>query len=115
MAHKIIRTAKNLPNSLAQAHTKLGFVGEAEHVWGMMTEQNLIGAIKELESAVAAMNEESKPDLLPHFNRIDELTDELPPGTDRDLMHYLRNKSYEKARLCLEERQNEIEKGGCLR
>lgn len=80
----------------------------------MTTEQNLIGAIQELESAVAVVNVEPKPDLLPHFNRIDELTDQLP-DTDRELMHYLRNKSYAKARLCLEGRQEEIEKGGCLR
>ncbi|HJO08815.1 MAG TPA: hypothetical protein QGH16_03135, partial [Verrucomicrobiota bacterium] len=67
----------------------------------MTTEQNLLGAIKELESAVATMNEEAKSNLLPYFSRIDELTDELPPDTDRELMHYLRNKSYEKARLYL--------------
>jgi hypothetical protein len=80
----------------------------------MMTEQNLLGEIRELESAVAAMNEEAKPNLLSYFSRIDELTDELPPDTDRELMHYLRNKSYEKARLYLEGRQGKIEKGGCL-
>lgn len=81
----------------------------------MTTEQNLIGAIQELESAVAVVNVEPKPDLLPHFSRIDELTDQLPGDTDRELMHYLRNKSYAKARLCLEGRQTDIEKGACLR
>jgi hypothetical protein len=78
-------------------------------------EQNLIGAIKELESAAAEVNEEPKPDLLRHFSRIDALTAELPGDTNRELIHYLRNKSYAKARLCLEGRQTEIEKGGCLR
>ena len=81
----------------------------------MTTEQNLIGALKELESAVAVVNVEPKPDLLPHFSRIDELTAQLPGDTDRELMHYLHNKSYAKAHLCLEGRQIEIEKGGCLR
>lgn len=81
----------------------------------MTTEQNLIGAIQELESAVAVVNLEPKPDLLPHFNRIDELTDQLPGDTDRELMHYLHKKSYAKALLYLEGRQTDIEKGACLR
>jgi hypothetical protein len=81
----------------------------------MTTEQNLIGAIKELESAAAAVNVKPKPDLLTHFSRIDELTAQLPGDTDRELMHYLRNKSYAKALLYLEGRQIEIEKGACLR
>ena len=78
----------------------------------MTTEQNLIEAIKELESAV--VNVEPKPDLLPHFGRIDELTAQLPGDTNRELMHYLHKKSYAKALLCLEGQQEEVEKGGCL-
>ena len=81
----------------------------------MTTEQNLIGAIKELESAAAAVNVKPKPDLLTHFSRIDELTVQLPSDTNPELMHYLRNKSYAKALLYLEGRQIEIEKGACLR
>ena len=81
----------------------------------MTTEQNLIGAIKELESAAAAVNVKPKPDLLTHFSRIDELTAQLPGDTNRELMHYLHNKSYAKALLYLEGQQTEIEKGACLR
>ena len=81
----------------------------------MTTEQNLIGAIKELESAAAVVNVKPKPDLLTHFSRIDELTAQLPGDTNRELIHYLRNKSYAKALLYLEGRQTEIEKGACLR
>ena len=81
----------------------------------MTTEQNLIGAIQELESAVAVVNVEPKPDLLLHFSRIDELTAQLSGDTNPELMHYLRNKSYAKALLYLEGRQTEIEKGACLR
>ncbi|MDB4341585.1 hypothetical protein OAA59_00050 [bacterium] len=81
----------------------------------MTTEQNLIEAIKELESAVAVVNVEPKPDLLPYFGRIDELTAQLPGDTNRELMHYLHKKSYAKALLCLEGQQEEVEKGGCLR
>ena len=80
----------------------------------MTTEQNLIGAIQELESAVAVVNVEPKPDLLPHFSRIDELTAQLPADTNRELMHYLHKKSYAKALLCLEGQQGEVEKGDCL-
>ena len=50
-----------------------------------------------------------------HFDRIDALAASLPPGTDGELRHYLQKKSYEKARLFLEGRFAEIEKGGCLR
>ena len=81
----------------------------------MTTEQNLIGAIKKLESAAAVVNVKPKPDLLTHFSRIDELTVQLPSDTNPELMHYLRNKSYAKALLYLEGRQTEIEKGACLR
>ena len=81
----------------------------------MTTAQNLIGAIKELESAAAVVNVKPKPDLLTHFSRIDELTVQLPSDTNPELMHYLRNKSYAKALLYLEGRQTEIEKGACLR
>ena len=81
----------------------------------MTTEQNLIGAIKELESAAAVVNVKPKPDLLTYFSRIDELTVQLPSDTNPELMHYLRNKSYAKALLYLEGRQTEIEKGACLR
>src|SRR2546425_78472 len=45
-----------------------------------------------------------KPDLLPLFARIDELTVQLPKDTDPALLHYLHRKSYEKARLWLEGR-----------
>jgi hypothetical protein len=50
-----------------------------------------------------------------HFNRLDELTAQLPGDTDGELLHYLHKKSYEKARLFLEGRHAEIQKGGCLR
>jgi hypothetical protein len=57
----------------------------------MTTEQNLIVAIKKLESAVAVVNVEPKPDLLPHFSRIDELTAQLPGDTSREHIQYHRN------------------------
>ena len=81
----------------------------------MTTGADLLQALRDFEAAVAAVNEEPKPDLMGHFNRIDELTAQLPGDTDGELLHYLHKKSYEKARLFLERRHPEIQKGGCLR
>ena len=54
-----------------------------------------------------------KPDLLPLFARLDELTRRLPPQTAPELLHYLHKKSYEKARLFLEGRDAENTAGNC--
>jgi len=75
----------------------------------------LLQALRDFKTAVAGVNKDPKPNLMTHFNRIDELTGKLPNDTDGELIHYLHKKSYEKARLFLEERYSEIQKGGCLR
>ncbi len=70
-------------------------------------ERAVWSALVELERAAkTAPGAESKPNLLPLFQRLDELANELPPETDRELLHYLRRKSYEKARLWLESRRD---------
>jgi hypothetical protein len=70
----------------------------------------------ELEAAVRSMPTASrKPDLLPLFARLDELTGQLPRDTAPELLHYLHKKSYEKARLWLEGRDAENARGGCDR
>jgi hypothetical protein len=75
-------------------------------------EKNLLDTLIELENAVKAMpTANPKPNLLPIFSRIDELTRQLPPGTDHNLLHYLRKKSYEKARLHLQDRDAENQQG----
>lgn len=81
----------------------------------MTTGAELLQALRDFETAVAAVNVEPKPDLMAHFSRIDELTAQLPGDTDGELLHYLHKKSYEKARLFLEGHHAEIQKGGCLR
>lgn len=43
-----------------------------------------------------------KPDLKPLFARLDELTKALPKNADRQLLHFLHNKSYEKAQQWLQ-------------
>ena len=77
-------------------------------------EKDLLNALIELESAVKSMpTANPKPNLLPLFSRIEELTNQLPRGTDHNLLHYLHKKSYEKARLFLQDRDAENQEGNC--
>jgi hypothetical protein len=78
------------------------------------TEQNILEALLELELAVASMPTASpKPNLLPMFSRIDDLTRQLPRESDPTLLHYLHKKSYEKARLFLQVREAVNARGNC--
>jgi hypothetical protein len=78
------------------------------------TQKNILQALLDLERAVAAMpTTNPKPNLLPIFTRLDELTRQLPPDTDPSLLHYLHKKSYEKARLFLQGRDVENQTGNC--
>ncbi|HEU5125283.1 MAG TPA: hypothetical protein VFW05_14615 [Verrucomicrobiae bacterium] len=78
------------------------------------TETDLLAALEELETTVKSMpTANPKPDLLPLFSRLDNLAAKLSPSADPELHHYLRKKSYEKARLWLEGRKAEIARGGC--
>ncbi len=77
-------------------------------------EQQLLAALIELDRAVKVLpRADSKPSLLPLFERIDELTKLLPQDTDPALLHYLNKKSYEKARLALQGRDAENQTGNC--
>ena len=79
-----------------------------------VAEHTVLQALLELERAVRAMpTAMPKPDLLPLFSRIEELTRRLPADTDPALLHYLHRKSYEKARLWLEGREAENQAGSC--
>ena len=78
------------------------------------TEKSILQSLTELESAVRSMpTANPKPNLLPLFSRLDELTRQLPSSTDPSLLHYLHKKSYEKARLWLEGRDAENQAGNC--
>ena len=78
------------------------------------TERTIWQALVELDQTVKSMPAANpKPNLLPLFNRLDQLTRELPPLTDPQLLHYLHKKSYEKARLFLEGRDAENAAGNC--
>lgn len=79
------------------------------------TERAILQALVELDAAVKAMpTANPKPNLLPLFTRLDELTRELPKNASPELLHYLHKKSYEKARLWLEGRGADIARGNCL-
>jgi hypothetical protein len=77
-------------------------------------EQDLLQALLELESTVQSMPKlDPKPDLRPLFAKLDHLTSQLPADADSQLLHYLRKKSYQKARLFLEGRDAENQVGNC--
>lgn len=77
-------------------------------------EKQILQALLELEQAVASMaTANPKPNLLPTFSRLDELTRQLPPGSDPNLLHYMRKKSYQKAQLFLQGRESENSTGSC--
>ena len=78
------------------------------------TEDTILETLVELDRQVKTMpTANPKPNLLPLFNRLDELTLQLPPQAAPELVHYLRKKSYEKARLFLEGRDAENAAGNC--
>lgn len=78
-------------------------------------ERDILQALNDLEATVKTMaTAQPKPSLLPLFQRIEALADQLPRSTSPDLLHYMQKKSYEKARLWLDGRYADIQKGGCL-
>ena len=77
-------------------------------------ENELLATLTQLAETVRAMpTTNPKPNLLPVFNRLDELTKQLPRNADPTLLHYLHKKSYEKARLFLKGRDAENQAGNC--
>ena len=78
------------------------------------TEKQVLQALIELETTVQSMpTDNPKPNLMPLFSRIEELTQALPKNTPPELLHYLHKKSYQKARLFLEGRDEENAAGNC--
>ncbi len=77
-------------------------------------ENDLLHALLELEEAAQAYRRSgSKPALQPLLARVDQLTDRLPRDSNPNLLHYLHKKSYEKARLLLEDRDADNPRGQC--
>ena len=77
-------------------------------------EQDLLRAIERLEQAVKTLaTANPKPDIQALLKDVDSFTEKLPRGTDPNLLHYLHRKSYEKARLWLQGREDENQRGAC--
>jgi hypothetical protein len=77
-------------------------------------EKNILDSLLELEATIKTMaTANPRPSLQPLFARIDSLTTQLPRGSDPNLLHYLHKKSYEKARLFLQGRDEENAEGNC--
>ncbi len=77
-------------------------------------EKDLLAALTELADTVKSMpTANPKPNLMPLFARLDQLTAQMPRHTDPSLLHYLHKKSYEKARLFLLGRDAENQLGNC--
>jgi hypothetical protein len=80
----------------------------------VLVESEILKALVELDEAVKAMpTANPKPNLLPLFTRIEDLTKQLSASTPPVLLHYLHKKSYQKARLFLEDRDEENAAGNC--
>lgn len=78
------------------------------------TERELLQALRDLDAMARAMKTANpKPNLIPVFQRIDQLARALGPAADHSLLHYLHKKSYEKALLYLEGRDAENVQGSC--
>lgn len=76
------------------------------------TEADILETLRQLDEAVKSMaTANPRPNLLPLFTRLDELARKLPAGADEELRHFLKRKSYEKARAQLEGRC--AERGAC--
>ena len=79
-------------------------------------EKEILQSLNDLEAGVAAMKTaDPKPNLIPLFNRLNDFARQLPRNSHAQLIHYLGNGSYEKARLWLLGRDAENRRGLCGR
>ena len=79
-------------------------------------EKDILHTLDELDAVVAGMKTaEAKPDLVPLFTRLNDLASNLPRNSHAQLIHYLTNASYAKARLWLAGRDAENARGACGR
>ena len=77
-------------------------------------EKQILAALLELDQKVQSMAAANpKPNLMPLFSRIDQLTRQLARDTAPTLLHYLHKKSYEKARLFLQGQDEQNAAGNC--
>ena len=110
-----MRCGRRSANSFRINGQPLGFLASPQYGDLMTTtEAVLLETLRDLEVKARSMpTANPRPNLLLLFARLDELTAQLPRGTDADLLHYMHKKSYEKARLWLEGRAAENQRGTC--
>jgi hypothetical protein len=78
------------------------------------TERSILAALNQLDAMARSMKTtHPKPNLLPVFEQLDQLTAQLGRDADPNLLHYLHKKSFEKARLYLEGREAGNKGGSC--
>jgi hypothetical protein len=77
--------------------------------------ERLARTLEDYLAAVPRQKEPNPPDLLALFARLDAFEDEMDPGFPAQLRHYLHQKSYRKAHLYLQGREDENLRGLCGR
>ena len=66
-------------------------------------EKSILNTLVELEEAVKGFRTANpRPDLAPIFLQLDRMASQLPEGTDPNLLHYMKKKSYQKAMFFLQ-------------
>ena len=75
----------------------------------------LTAALDEYLDAVPRQKLPDPPDLLAIFTRLDALEKEIDSSYPPELRHYMHQKSYRKAHLFLQDRDNENVNGSCRR
>ncbi len=75
----------------------------------------LARTLEEYLDAVPRQKEPHPPDLMAIFGRLDMLEEKLDATTPAQLRHYLQQKSYRKAHLYLQGREEENRRGNCGR
>ncbi|MBM3822761.1 MAG: hypothetical protein FJ404_07745 [Verrucomicrobia bacterium] len=100
------------PDKLPRGLGKAAGLGKS---WRMTTAENeLLEALLELERSIQPSGSAgANVSFQALFARIDEAGAKLGPGIDPALRHYLQKKSYQKARMFLQGREAENQRGPC--
>jgi hypothetical protein len=75
--------------------------------------ERLNATLEEYFQAVPRQREPNPPDLMAIFARLEMITDKVDDAFPAQLRHYLHQKSYRKAHLYLQGRDEESPRGNC--
>ncbi len=84
-----------------------------EHPEQQAVLERLNAALEEYFLAVPRQREQNPPDLLAIFARLEMITDKIDVSFPAQLRHYLHQKSYRKAHLYLQGRDEDNLRGNC--